>query len=118
MIMERDKKLAELVREHGVIHAPDRFTADVLEKIEESTIKTKYKPIINRFAIYGIAVVFILMLVVISQHDESTREPLFSIPEWDISFPEISPLFSTGLAAGIVGIFFLLLSEFGLRRKG
>jgi hypothetical protein len=116
--MERDKRLTELVKEHGVFNAPEGLIEDVLDKITVQPSLTLYRPIIHRGVIYGAIAVFVIAIIVFSQTaEESFREPLFSIPNLDFSFPDISPLLSTGLAAGIVGIFFLMLTEYSLRRR-
>lgn len=116
--MERDKRLTELVKQHGILNAPEGFIEDVLDKIEEQPSMKQYKPIIPKGVVYAaIFIIVIAALIFNRSAEESFHEPLFTLPNWDISFPDISPLLSSGLAAGIVGIFILLLAEFGLRRR-
>ena len=46
--MEREGQISRLIRESGVITAPDRFTDHVMDKIGTETEKKPYKAIIGR----------------------------------------------------------------------
>ncbi len=118
--MEKDKRLGEIMKENGPLRAPDGFTEKVLNKIDSIPVRSGYKPILNQRVGITIAAVFIILLIIIGLGiDDSAREPLFRLPEFNIKLPEIAPVLTTGFIAGVIATFLLLLSDFGLRsRKG
>jgi len=60
--MKRDPHISKLIRESGVIFAPDNFTAAVMDKVEAISEKKSYKPLIGRSG--RIIIIFFLVAVV------------------------------------------------------
>ena len=116
--MERDRKLLELFREHGIIKAPESLTSEVIRRIEKTPERIKYKPLINRLTIIIVTAVCLILLIVWSKFGhKSSNGHMLSLPDWHFEIPDVSPLFTTGIAAGFLALFVLLLSESGLKRR-
>ena len=126
--MERDPNISKLVRESGISKAPENLTSRVMNLISEEPEKQAYKPIIGRGGKWAI-VLFVIGIVVFSILSAEPGQQFFSSEgvlsgiEWelpkltfDLDFlSKINP--STGLVAGLVALFILVLSDAGLRRR-
>lgn len=126
--MERDPRISKLIRESGIVHAPDQFTSHVMERIGTEPEKKVYKPLIGRFGRI-IIVFFILAIVVVSiiYSEPGGRfiENLGSVPEIGWKMPEI--IFNinflqdinipTGIMSAILALFILVVSDAGLKRR-
>lgn len=116
--MEQDKRLADLVKEYGIYNAPEGLIEDVMSNIREQPSIPQYKPIVQRGVVYAAILVIIIAAVILNLTNEgSFNDPFFTIPNWELSVPDMSPFLSSGLAAGMVSVFILLLTEYGLKRK-
>ena len=123
--MERDKRIEKIVRENSLLSPSVNFTESVLNTIRVSPVISKYKPLIGRKTGYVIIllVVSILLISIFSSQSE-LAEPLVNLPKWDINFPEwnlslpkISWKIPTGMLAGVVAVFILVLSDAGFSRS-
>ena len=124
--MERDPNISKLVRESGIARAPENLTSRVMDLIREEPEKQVYKPIIGKGGKWMI-VLFIITIVVVSLLSAEPGQQIFSSEgvlsgiEWEIPrltfnldfLSKISP--STGLVAGLVALFILVLSDAGIR---
>ena len=63
--MERDPKISKLIRELGLVQAPESFSKKVMKKIGVELEKKTYKPLIGRFGRILIFL-FIAGIVVVS----------------------------------------------------
>jgi len=123
--MERDKKLEKIVRENSLLAPSDNFTESVLNKIRVTSMEISYKPIIGRKAGYiAISLVATILLVAIFSTINGGSESLVNLPDWNIALPEWNinlPKFSwkipTGLLAGVVAVFILVLTDAGYSRS-
>ena len=125
--MERDPQLTKLIRDGGVVPAPEGFSNAVMEMIAAEPDKKAYKPLIGRggriiIILFMIAVVVISVIFtepggrVIESAGISNLD--WQMPEFNLNWRFISDLkISTGLVAGIVAIFILVLSDAGLSRR-
>ncbi|MFC2129340.1 hypothetical protein ACFLQX_01025 [Bacteroidota bacterium] len=115
--MERDKKLEQIVKEHGLISAPDNFSDVVLDKIREPLPFT-YKPLIGKGGKIFI-IIFIVSILAITIYSATleSAEPVLIIPEWDFKIPEIGWKLPSGLLAGLIALFVLALTDAGLNRS-
>ncbi len=126
--MERDPNISKLVRESGILKAPENLTRRVMDLISEEPEKQAYKPIIGKTGRW-IILLFVVGVVVASLlaaepgqrifNSEGVLSGLeFQMPQitFNLDFlSQISP--STGLVAGLVALFILVLSDAGIRRR-
>ncbi len=123
--MERDKKIEKIVRENSLLSPSANFTEAVLNRIRVSPVTSTYKPLIGRKAGYiAIFLVVSFLLIAIFSSQSELAEPLVNLPKWDINFPEwnislpkISWEIPSGILAGVVALFILILSDAGYSRS-
>jgi hypothetical protein len=126
--MKRDPQISKLMRESGLESAPDDFTSHVMDKLQAVPSKKPFKPLIGR----GGRIVIILTiaaLVVVAMLFTDPAGKLFgnsiSIPRMESRWSQLhfnldflkQIHISTGLAAALVAMFLLVLSDVGLNRR-
>lgn len=126
--MKRDPHISKLIRESGVISAPENFTASVMDKIEAIPEKKSYKPLIGRGGRI-IIILFIIAIVVVALLYSNPTGELFGST---IQLPQVEPKLpqlhfnldflkqiniSTGVVSALVALFVLILSDAGLNRR-
>ena len=126
--MERDPNISKLVRESGISKAPENLTSRVMNLISEEPEKQAYKPIIGRGGKWAI-VLFVIGIVVFSILSAEPGQQFFNsegvlsglefqLPQINFNLEFLSQINpSTGLVAGLVALFILVLSDAGLRRR-
>lgn len=126
--MERDPNISKLIRESGLVHAPNSFSKKVMKKIIVEPEKKAYKPLIGRFGRILI-VLFIAGIVVISLiYSEPGGRILESFKgisnlEWQLPQPNLRLDFlseiniSAWLASTFAAIFILVFTDAGLSRR-
>ena len=126
--MKRDPHISKLIKESGVVQAPDNFTASVMDKIGALPVRKTYKPLIGRWGRILI-ILFLVAVVVLSLFFTEPGGELFSnsikFPSLGTDLPRIQfnldflkdIHISTGLVAGLVAMFILILSDAGLNRR-
>jgi hypothetical protein len=125
--MERDPQLTKLIRDGGVVPAPEGFSNAVMEMIVAEPVKKAYKPLIGRggrIIIILIMIAVVVLSVIFTEPGGRVIESVgisnldWQMPEFNLNWRFISDLkISTGLVAGIVAIFILVLSDAGLSRR-
>ena len=125
--MERDPKISKLIRELGLVHAPESFSKRVMEKIGVEPEKKTYKPLIGRFGKILI-ILFIAGIVVVSLvYSEPGIRLLenvgglsgieWKVPQINFNLDFLSEInISAWMVSTIVAIFILVLSDAGLNR--
>jgi len=125
--MEQDPKLSRLIKEHGVARAPGGFTAAVMDRIAAEPEKKVYKPLIGRtgrilILLFVLAVVAITL--VYSEPGESLLQRAgipdlsWELPSFSLNLQFLSDLkISSAVAAALVALFILVLSDAGFRRR-
>lgn len=123
--MKRDPHISKLIRESGVIPAPENFTASVMDKIEAIPAKKSYKPLIGR----GGRIMIILFIVAIIAYAVFYADPAGELfgntiriqqverhwPELNFNLKFLEQInFSTGVVSALVALFVLILSDAGL----
>ena len=126
--MKRDPQISKLMRESGLESAPDDFTSRVMDKLQAVPSRKLYKPLIGR----GGRILIILTisaLVVVAMLFTDPAGKLFgnsiSIPRMESRWTQLhfnldflkQIHISTGLAAALVAMFLLVLSDVGLNRR-
>ena len=126
--MKRDPHISKLIRESGIKAAPQNFTASVMDKIEAVPLKKSYKPLIGRGGRILIILFIIAVIVAAIIYTDSSGE-LFGtgiqlpemqrqIPQFSINLDFLKQInFSAGIAAGLLALFVLILSDAGLSRR-
>jgi len=126
--MKRDPHISKLIRESGVVPAPDNFTASVMDKIEAIPVKKTYKPLIGRGGRI-IIILFIIAIVVVALLYSNPTGELFGstikLPQVVNKWPQIhfnldflkQINVSTGVVSALVAVFILILSDAGLNRR-
>lgn len=126
--MKRDPHISKLIRESGLVQAPDGFSAAVMDKIEAIPLGKSYKPLIGMGGRIMI-ILFIIAVVVLSIVYSDPGGELFGTavqlprPEWQLPQLNINLEFmkgvniSTGLVSALVAMFVLVLSDAGLNRR-
>jgi hypothetical protein len=126
--MKRDPHISKLIRESGVISAPENFTASVMDKIEAIPAKKSYKPLIGRGGRI-IVILFIIAVIVVAVMYTDPSGELFgsrvTLPQAERQLPQLNfnidflqqINISTGIVAALVAMFVLVLSDAGLNRR-
>lgn len=126
--MKRDPHISKLIRDSGVVSAPDNFTASVMDKIEAVPAKKSYKPLIGRGGRIVI-ILFIVAIIVLALVYTDPGGELFGtsikIPQLEPNWPQVQfnldflkeLNISTGIVSALVAMFVLILSDAGLRRR-
>ena len=126
--MKRDPHISKLMRESGLESAPDDFTSRVMDKLQAVPSRKLYKPLIGRGGRILI-ILIIAALVVVAMLFTDPAGKLFgnsiSIPRMESRWTQLhfnldflkQIHISTGLAAALVAMFLLVLSDVGLNRR-
>lgn len=126
--MKRDPYISKLIRESGVVPAPDNFTASVMDKIEAIPEKKSYKPLIGRGG-QIIIILFIIAVIVFALLYSSPAGELFGstiqLPQVEHKWPQFhfnldflkQINVSTGVVSVLVALFVLIVSDAGLNRR-
>ncbi len=119
--MEREGQISRLIRESGVITAPDRFTDHVMDKIGTETEKKPYKAIIGRsgrIIIILLVLGTVLLSILFSEPGSRFTETRLQLPELSFTLDFLSDInLSTGLLSVLVAVFILVLFDAGLNRR-
>jgi hypothetical protein len=119
--MEKDPKISVIIKESGVVPAPDHFTESVMKRIDAETVQKRYEPIIGKTSRICIILFFTAVVVIAIFFSEPgsifigkrVQQPDISL---DLQFlSEIH--ISTVLVSVLLAIFILVLSDAGFRRK-
>jgi len=126
--MKRDPHIAKLIKESGVLSAPENFTASVMDKIEAVPAKKPYKPLIGR----GGSIIIILFIVAVIVTAVLYTDPgggifgtSIKLPKLEANWPRVQfnldflkqINISTGIVSALVAMFILILSDAGLNRR-
>jgi hypothetical protein len=126
--MKRDPHIAKLIKEAGVLSAPENFTASVMDKIEAVPAKKPYKPLIGRGGSIVI-ILFIVAVIVTAVLYTDPRGGIFGtsikLPKLEANWPQVQfnldflkqIKISTGILSALVAMFILILSDAGLNRR-
>jgi len=119
--MEGEQQISRLIRESGVVIAPDRFTDNVMDKIDAETERKAYKPLIGNAGSIFITL-FVIAVVVISiffgKPSEIFPHYRLQMPELNFNLQFLSEVeFSTGMLSVLVAVFLLVLFDAGLSRR-
>ena len=126
--MERDFRLARLIRESGVIPVPDGFTDKVMDLVTAEPGKQAYKPLIGkggRIIIILFMIAIVAISIIYAEPGERILKPVSGILNTGWQLPKISldlgflkeMNISTGIVAGLVALFILVLSDAGLSKR-
>jgi len=126
--MKRDPHISKLIRESGVIFAPDNFTAAVMDKVEAIPEKKSYKPLIGRGGRI-IIIFFLVALVAIAVFYTDPTGELFgakiTLPRVERQWPQMHfnleflkhVNISKGVVSALVAVFLLILTDAGLSKR-
>jgi hypothetical protein len=126
--MKGDPRISRLMKESGIVHAPEGFTDSVMSKIVTEPKKRGYRPLISRWGIIlTLTVVVILVLVSVFYSDAVEGQSLLSqkLPRLQWQMPEMSfnldflsnMQISTGVVATLVALFVLVLTDAVVRKR-
>ncbi len=126
--MERDPQLSKLIREGGVVPAPERFTSKVMDLITTEPEKKAYKPLIGRGGRIMIILFMVAVVVLSVLYTEPGGRLLESTgwfsnldwqrPQFNVNLNFLSEInFPTGLVSALVAVFILVLSDAGFSRR-
>ncbi len=126
--MEKDRHISKLIRESGMVKAPEDFTQKVMNRIGAESVHKPYKPLIGRtggiITLLIIAGIAVTSLIVSSpgETEKGILENLKPIdwqwPGLNLDFSFLEHLnFSPWLVGTLVAVFLLILSDAGLNRK-
>ena len=126
--MKRDSHISKLIRESGVVSAPENFTSSVMDMIEAIPTKKSYKPLIGRGGRIIIILFLIAVVVVAVMYTDPSGELFGStikLPQVERQAPQLNFSLdflqkinlSTGIVAALVALFVLILSDAGLNRR-
>ena len=126
--MERDPNISRLIREGGIEQAPQGFTTKVMDLITSVPEKKAYKPLIGRGG--QIFIILLGLLIVIFtviyaepgarfiEADSVLPKLQWTIPEFNLNLQFFSKInFSGGIAAALVALFILVLSDAGIQKR-
>jgi len=120
--------LSKLLREGGVVPAPEGFTSEVMDMIATEPEKKAYKPLIGRGGRIMIILFLIAVVVLSVLYSEPGGRLLESTgwfsnldlqrPQFNMNLKFLSEInFPTGLVSALVAVFILVLSDAGLSRR-
>ena len=126
--MERDPKISKLILEGGLEQAPKDFTSQVMDLITSAPEKKAYKPLIGKggqiaIILLGIALVIVAVFVAdpgarFIQPGDSFSGLGWKLPEYNLNLQFFSKInFSGGIAAALLALFVLVLSDAGLNKR-
>ena len=119
--MERERQISRLIRESGVVIAPDGFTENVMDKIGTEVEKKICKPLIGRAGrIFIILSILAIVAITIFYGKPAAAFPQLRLkmPELNFNLQFLSEIeFSTGLASALLAVFILVLFDAGLNRR-
>ena len=126
--MKRENHISKLIRESGVIHAPDNFTDAVMDKIEALQVKKPYKSLIGR----GGRILIFLFFVALVAIGVFFTDPSGELFGTSVKLPQLEPQWpqlqfnleflkqvniSKGVVAALVAAFLLILADTGLSKR-
>ena len=126
--MKRDPHISKLIRESGVIPAPEDFTVSVMDKIEAIPAKKSYKPLIGKGGRILI-IFFIAAIIVVAVFYADPSGGLFgntiNVPQLERHWPQLNfnleflkqINISTGILSALLAFVILILSDAGLNRR-
>ncbi len=126
--MKRDPHISKLIRESGLMQAPDSFTEEVMNKIESIPVRKPYKPLIGRggriFIILFLAAVVVLSVIYTDPNGElfgsAIRLPAvdWQLPQFNFNLEFLKQVnISTGVVSALLALLILVLSDAGLNRR-
>ena len=126
--MERDPKISKLILEGGLEQAPKDFTSQVMDLITSAPEKKAYKPLIGkggRIVIILMGIILVILAVAYAepgarfiQVGDSFPSLEWKLPEYNLNFQFFSKInFSGGIAAALLALFVLVLSDAGLNKR-
>ena len=126
--MKRDPHISKLMRESGLESAPDGFTSRVMDKLQAVPSRKLYKPLIGRGGRILIILIIAALVVVAMLFTDPAGRLLgnnISIPRMEFRWTQLhfnldflkQIHISTGVAAVLVAMFLLILSDVGLNRR-
>ncbi len=132
--MERDPNILKLIREGGVLPAPDGFSRKVMDQISEKPQKQAYKPLIGK---WGALIIFIFLAVIVAVSilfaapaeghpflGKFFAERDWQWPQINISFDFLSSInlspekFPTWLLSSLAALFILVLIDTRFLKRG
>lgn len=126
--MERDPQLSKLIREDGIVPAPEGFTGRVMNMIATEPEKKIYKPLIGKGGRI-VMILFVIALIVISviysepggrilENSGFLSSLEWQMPKLNLNLDFLSEInLSTGLLSALVAIFILVLSDAGFSKR-
>ena len=126
--MERDPNISKLIRESGLVHAPDSFSKKVMKRIVVEPEKKTYKPLIGWFGRILI-ILFIAGIVVISliysepggrivENFKGLSNFEWQLPQLKFNLDFLSEInISAWLASTFAAVFILILTDASLSRR-
>jgi hypothetical protein len=126
--MKRDHHISKLIKESGVVSAPEEFSASVMDKIGAIPEKAAYKPLIGRWGRVTI-ILFIVSIILVAVIYANPSSDLFghpiALPQLEMQWPQLhlnleflrQIKFSSGVVSALAALFILVLSDEGLRRR-
>jgi hypothetical protein len=126
--MERDPNISRLIREGGIERAPQGFTGRVMDLIVSAPEKKTYQPLIGKggqIFILLLAITVVVIATVFAEPGGKFIQPggvienlQFKVPELHLNLDFFSEInFSGAIAAALLALFILVLSDAGLRKK-
>lgn len=132
--MERDPNISKLIREGGVLSAPDGFTGKVMDLISDKPEKQAYKPLIGKWGaliifIFLVAIIVVSIIFAAPAEGNQTLAKFFAELEWqlpqiNISFDFLSSIsltpdkFPTWLVSSLAALFILVLIDTRFLKRG
>ena len=126
--MERDPKISKLIMEGGLERAPKDFTSQVMDLIASAPEKKAYKPLIGKggqIVIILMGIILVVLAVVYAepgarfiQAGDSFPSLAWKLPEYNLNLDFFSRInFSGGIAAALIALFVLILSDACLKKR-
>jgi len=119
--MEKDQNIEKIIKEAGLIAAPEKFTDQVMNQINTEPSKALYKPLIGRLGRFLI-ILFVLGLVVITITYAQPGDKLINL-QWQLPKVDLNMDFLTDMKipvaflAALGAFFILILSDANLGRR-
>ena len=119
--MEKDRNIERLIRDHGLAEPGTGFTENVMRSVEQSPLRSHYRPLIGkagRMVIWlVIAAILVVSFVFAGTNGQDTTHAEWLQLDLRFSLPDIGSTLLYGALAGGVAILLLVLSDAGWGKK-
>ncbi len=119
--MEKDRNIERLIRDNGLAQPGTDFTERVMRSVNQSALRSHYRPLIGRFGriliLVLIAAILVISFVYTGSNGQDASQAEWLQLDFRFSLPDLGGTLLYGALAGGVAIMLLVLSDAGWGKK-